>query len=242
MYTASVITAILAVCASAFPSLSSNGEQTPLPSGTAVIGPLGVTVAPTCNSTQKRQIISGLSDAAELSSVARSYLLETGNFSPIFTKYFGANASSAAVIGVYDRILWANKEGVLFRCDDVDGKCAANTTWAGHHRTTAPLETVICDPSFEKRLYLQQMCSRGYTVSKSPLNLFWASDLLHRLFHVPMISEKRIKHIAGADGYDGSLELATAGDQRTVENSDSLQYFALEVFAERVAEPGVGCL
>jgi hypothetical protein len=57
-----------------------------------------------------------------------------------------------------------------------------------------------------------------------------------------MISEKRIKHIAGADGYDGSLELATAGDQRTVENSDSLQYFALEVFAERVAEPGVGCL
>jgi hypothetical protein len=83
---------------------------------------VGVTVAPTCNSTQSRQIISGLSDAAELSSVARSYLLETGNFSPIFTKYFGANASSAAVIGVYDRILWANKEGVLFRCDDVDGK------------------------------------------------------------------------------------------------------------------------
>jgi hypothetical protein len=83
---------------------------------------VGVTINPTCNSTQTRQIISGLSDAAQLSSVARSFLLETGNTSPIFTKYFGANASSAAVIGVYDRILWANKEGVLLRCDDIDGK------------------------------------------------------------------------------------------------------------------------
>lgn len=123
-----------------------------------------------------------------------------------------------------------------------DTHSAANTTWAGHHRKTAPLETVICGPSFEKRFYLQQMCSRGYTVSKSPLNLFWASDLLHRMFHVPTISEGRIEHVAGADGYDGSLELAMSGEPRAVENSDSLQYFALEVFAERVAEPGIGCL
>ncbi|KAF8249160.1 zincin, partial [Wilcoxina mikolae CBS 423.85] len=196
-----------------------------------------------CNSTQTRQIIAGLSDAAELSAVARSHLLETGNSSPIFTKYFGVNASSAAVVGVYDRMLYANKEGILIRCDDIDGKCAANTTWAGHHRgDKSPSQTVICGPSFEKRLYLQQMCSRGYTVSKSPLNLFWGSDLLHRVFHVPAISEGRINHIKGADGYDGTLELAKSGEPRAVENSDGLQYFALEVYAERVAEPGVGCL
>ncbi|KAI5785424.1 major allergen Asp F2 [Pyronema domesticum] len=204
---------------------------------------VNITISGSCNATEARQITAGLNDAAELASVARSYILENGNSDPTFVKYFGVNASSAAVIGVFDRILYGNKNGVLIRCDDVDGKCAKSPTWAGHHRgDAAPAETVICGPSYLERLYLPQMCSRGYEISKSKLNLFWGSDLMHRLFHVPAISENNVEHVKGADGYEGTLKLAEANDVRTVENSDGLQYFALDVYANRVAAPGVGCL
>ena len=89
------------------------------------------------------------------------------------------------------------------------------------------LETGTCPPSFEKRLYLQQMCSRGYTVSKSSLNLFWASDLLHRLSHGPTVGDNRVEHIEGGDGYDQSIAMAEFGDPHSVENGDRPQHFAV---------------
>ena len=80
------------------------------------------------------------------------------------------------------------------------------------------------------------MCSRGYTVSGSKTNTFWASDMMHRLFHLPVVSEGLVGHLA--DGYEESLELAKRGDGSAVANTDSLQYFALEVYSQSFG----GCL
>ncbi|KAI5856876.1 putative peptidase family-domain-containing protein [Tricharina praecox] len=236
-----LLTACLAVSAAALslPNISSTHETAfSLPAHTPVIGPQ---LHATCNSTNTAQLTAALQDTAELSLVARQYLLENGRTDPVFTKYFGVNGTTAPVVGVFDNIVSANKPGVLFRCDDVDGNCARDATWAGHWRgSNATSETVICDTSYVKRLRLAQMCTQGYTVAGSKTNVFWASDLLHRLFHVPSVSEDAIHHTA--DGYAETLELATHEDGEAVHNSDSLLYFALEVYALRVSVPGVGCL
>lgn len=136
--------------------------------------------------------------------------------------------------------------------------CSANdSTWAGHHRgSNATSETVICPPSYTLRLSLTQMCSRDYTVAGNKTNIFWASDLMHRLLHVPGVSEDAVLHYS--DGYEQVLEWAKIKDESKVGgktgvwnekeevakrtgNSDGLIYFALEVYATDVAVPGVGC-
>ncbi len=84
------------------------------------------------------------------------------------------------------------------------------------------------------------MCAQGYTVSGSETNTFWAGDLLHRLYHLPAFGQGLIEHYA--DGYDGVLELAEGNRTEAVHDSETLQYFALEVYAYDVAVPGVGCV
>lgn len=84
------------------------------------------------------------------------------------------------------------------------------------------------------------MCSLGYTVSNSETNPFWASDLLHRLFHMPAIGQSWVDHFA--EGYEEVVELAAANGSLATRNSETLQYFALEVYAFDVVVPGVGCL
>lgn len=117
------------------------------------------------------------------------------------------------------------------------------TGWAGHYRgSNATSETVICDLSYELRRPLAGLCMHGYTVSQSKTNLYWASDLLHRLLHIPQLAEGVIDHYEGGDDYEGVLELAKTKPEDAVRNSDTLQYFALEVYAHDVAVPGVGCV
>lgn len=84
------------------------------------------------------------------------------------------------------------------------------------------------------------MCGWGHTVSESPLNEFWAVDLLHRILHVPRISEDVVGHFA--DGYEGVLELAATEPEKAGRDSEALQLFALEVWSVEVSVPGVGCL
>lgn len=81
----------------------------------------------------------------------------------------------------------------------------------------------------------------GYDVANGATNFYWASDLLHRLLHVPKVGEGIVEHYGGADEYPGVLELAESNPAEAVRNSDTLQYFALEVYAHDVAVPGVGC-
>ena len=83
------------------------------------------------------------------------------------------------------------------------------------------------------------MCGLGYTVAESPLNTFWATDLLHRIFHVPRISEDVVGHFA--EEYDDVLALAKTDPAKSSIDSDTLQYFAIDVYAYDIAAPGVGC-
>jgi hypothetical protein len=83
------------------------------------------------------------------------------------------------------------------------------------------------------------MCGLGYTVARSPTNTFWASDLLHRIFHVPQISEGIVDHFT--EDYNSVLALAKTDPSKSVIDSDTLQYFALDVYAFEVAAPGIGC-
>ena len=83
------------------------------------------------------------------------------------------------------------------------------------------------------------MCMLGYNVANGATTTFWASDLLHRLLHVPKVGEGVVEHYAGE--YDECLELAENHPEEAVRNSDTLQYFALEAYAYDIAVPGEGC-
>jgi hypothetical protein len=79
----------------------------------------------------------------------------------------------------------------------------------------------------------------GYTISGSETNTFWASDLLHRLYHLPAIGQNWVDHYA--DGYHEVIELATENVTLSTHDSETLQYFALEVYAHDISIPGIGC-
>ena len=112
--------------------------------------------------------------------------------------------------------------------------------WGGHWRgENATQETVICPVSFSKRLPLNAVCALGNTVAGSKLNAYWAVDLLHRFFHVPAISEGMVEHYAETLGE--ILEMASHNNSDLVFDSDALQYFALDAWANDVAAPGKGC-
>ena len=83
------------------------------------------------------------------------------------------------------------------------------------------------------------MCNLGYTVAGSPLNTIWAVDLLHRVFHVPTISEEVVDHYA--DDYESVLALAKEDPSKSALDSNALQFFAIDVWAYDIAAPGVGC-
>ncbi|PLB54774.1 zincin [Aspergillus steynii IBT 23096] len=192
-----------------------------------------------CNATQRLQIETGLNETIALADHAKAHILRWGNESAIYRKYFGDSPSIEA-IGAYDIVVNGDKGGVLFRCDNPDGNCDLDE-WAGHWRgSNATSETVICDLSYTTRRSLTTLCSQGYTVSSSKPNTFWAADLLHRLYHLPAIGQGLIEHYA--DDYEEVVELAK-GDNSTLATKDSntLQYFALEVFAYDVVVQGEGC-
>lgn len=112
--------------------------------------------------------------------------------------------------------------------------------WAGHWRgDNATSETVICDRSFEVRRFLSGMCGQGYTVASSPLNTFWATDLLHRVLHVPDISEDLVEHYA--EDYADALRQAEEEPEKSGRDSDVLQMFAVDAWAYDIAAPGIGC-
>lgn len=114
-------------------------------------------------------------------------------------------------------------------------------TWTGHYRgSNASSETVICDNSYLSRKRVERMCTLGYTVSAGNTNLFWAGDFMHRLVHIPAVTEEAVGRYA--DDYDTSLELAKKNATFSVRNADSLQYFALDTYAFDIAVPEVGCL
>ncbi|KAF4126967.1 metallopeptidase [Geosmithia morbida] len=192
-----------------------------------------------CNSTLRAQLEEALDETVQLAQHARDHILRFGNSSDLVQKYFG-NGTTSIPVGWYDRVVAADKSDMLFRCDDPDRNCETQDAWAGHHRgENATAETVICDLSFEIRRPLSSVCNLGYTVAESALNTYWATDLLHRVFHVPIISEDKVSHYT--EDYAEVISLAKEDPDKSGYDSDTLQYFAIEAWAYDIAAPGVGC-
>lgn len=191
-----------------------------------------------CNDTQFNQLEQGLQETQMLAAHAKDHTLRFGNESKFFQKYFG-DAKTGEVVGWYENVVSADKSDVLFRCDDIDGNCKLDG-WAGHWRgENATNESVICDLSYTSRLFLSQMCSQGYTVSQSKNSVFWAGDLLHRIWHTDSMGQGVVGHYA--DTYDECLELAKQNISEAVRNSATLRFYALDVYAYDIALPGKGC-
>lgn len=68
-------------------------------------------------------------------------------------------------------------------------------------------------------------------------NFYWASDLLHRLLHIPKIGEGVVEHYA--EDYAAVVELAKTGSSLAVRDSEALQLFALEAYAYDVRHSAV---
>ncbi|KAL4886905.1 antigen 1 [Aspergillus karnatakaensis] len=212
-------------------------NQTTKPLEDPIISPFPIHES--CNGTEQRQIATGLQEAVDLAAHAKEHILRWGNESAIYRKYFG-NRPSITAIGAFDIIVNGFSDNVLFRCDDPDDNCRLDG-WAGHWRgENATDETVICELSYFSRRSLTTMCSQGYTIAESETNTFWATDLIHRLYHMPAIGQAYVEHYA--DGYNGVLELAESNSTESVHDTETLQYFALEAYAYDVVVPGEGCV
>jgi hypothetical protein len=195
-----------------------------------------------CNATQRSMIKKGLDETLTIVGHARDHILRYGNDSEVYTKYFG-DAPTGEPLGWFTKIADGDKAGILFRCDNIDGNCDQEG-WAGHWRgSNATSETVICDLSYEIRRPLSTMCMLGYDVANGATNTFWASDLLHRLLHLPPIGEGVVEHYNDEEEekYPGTIALAKNNATYAVRNSDTLQYFALEAYAHDIVVPGIGC-
>lgn len=84
-----------------------------------------------------------------------------------------------------------------------------------------------------------QMCAFGYNVAEYPTNFYFASDLIHRLYHMPSIGESHVEHYT--ETYSDVIEMAKNNASYSTHDSDTLQYFALDAYAYDIAIPGVGC-
>lgn len=98
---------------------------------------------------------------------------------------------------------------------------------------------MICPLSYEVRKPLEALCGFGWNVANGKTNFYWASDLLHRLLHVPKVGEGIVEHYA--EDYAEVIELAKTEPELSVRDSDTLQLFALEAYAHDIAIPGEGC-
>lgn len=192
-----------------------------------------------CNNTQYNQISQGLLEAQEIAAHARDHTMRFGNESEFYRKYFGDETPSGEVVGWFSNVVDADKSQLLFRCDDPDDNCRL-PGWAGHWRgENGSNENVICDLSYTSRRRLSQVCGLGYSVSTHRDNLFWATDLLHRIWHTDSLGQGVVGHYA--DTYDDCLELAQTNSSQAVRNSATLRLYALDVWAYDISIPGEGC-
>lgn len=67
----------------------------------------------------------------------------------------------------------------------------------------------------------------GYTVANSSASYYFATDLIHRLYHIPQISDAEVEHYA--DSYQECLELAANNATWAPYNTHTIQYFVADV-------------
>ncbi|GAA5944678.1 Zps1p [Sporobolomyces koalae] len=202
-----------------------------------------VQIHESCDAGQARFIRAGLDDMNMIAQHAHDRILKYGPTDELYIKYFG-NASALAAAGYYDQLVNGNKPGVLFRCDNPDGNCDQVTEegpWAGHWRgKNATEQTVICPPTYTRRMQLSTLCWDGVEIGSVPPTRWLATDFMHRLTHVPSISYDLIHHVANTLG--GVMELAASNDSSTITNQDTFQFYALDAYAYDVVWPGKSCV
>lgn len=81
-----------------------------------------VEIHESCNATERRQLTKALSDTMEVAQLAKNYLVANGPTDEVYKLYFG-DGNWLTAMGAFDGILNSNKEGVLLRCDNIDGNC-----------------------------------------------------------------------------------------------------------------------
>ena len=135
MRTQFLVGAALAVTATASPVIKNREVTTVTVSGsTATSYPQpaseiqGFPIHQSCNGTERRQLEKALGDTIKIAQQATQHIYAHGNDSALYTKYFG-QAPTAEVIGWYEKLIHGDHEGVLFRCDDIDGNCHQEGTF-----------------------------------------------------------------------------------------------------------------
>ncbi|MCO5589753.1 hypothetical protein L7F22_043722 [Adiantum nelumboides] len=192
-----------------------------------------------CNASQTMQIKRGLFDSKRLAREAADHILLKGNTSTLFQTYFGSQADPAVPLGIYERILEGDKTGTLIRCDDPDQNCATQEGWNGHWRgNNATEETVICELSFHSRLGLEKACGNGFKLGRDNVNVYWGADLLHRMMHLPKVTNGYITHVA--DTHEDMMKIAIEKPDQSVKNQHSIQEFAFEAWIRKYTNPE-GC-
>lgn len=68
------------------------------------------------------------------------------------------------------------------------------------------------------------------------VNIMWGVDLLHRVLHLPKITDEGVTHVA--DSYFSAIELAAKSPKQTVSNQNTLQSFAFDVFSRTLFPNG----
>lgn len=185
-----------------------------------------------CNASQTMQIKRGLFDSKRLAREAADHILLNGNSSTLFQTYFGQLADPAVPLGIYERILEGDKTGTLLRCDDPDQNCATQVGYNGHWRgNNATEETVICELSFQSRLGLEKACQNGFKLGRDNVNVYWGADLLHRMMHLPKITNGYITHVA--DTHEDMMKIAIEKPDQSVKNQHSIQEFAFDVWTRK---------
>ena len=76
-------------------------------------------------------------------------------------------------------------------------------------------------------------------MAEGETNAYFASDLMHRLYHMPAFGDGLVEHFT--EGYTEVLALGADNATFAIRDSDVLQYFALDVYAFDIILPGVGC-
>ncbi|EJS41803.1 zps1p [Saccharomyces arboricola H-6] len=192
----------------------------------------------TCNETNARMINAAYKDTAEATAYGKSRLLNYGIDDVYYKRWFG-NGSIFTAMGVFDQLMEASKGGMLVRCDDVDGLCAANPDYyAGHHRDSAPTETVICDYFYRSKKPLSTMCFEGTIVDVGPKH-YAGIDMLHRYLHVPAMNMNEYIGEYG-ETLEEVVDFAQNNGTFAVKNVDNYLYYIADVYSSSVI-PG-GCL
>ncbi|ORY78519.1 putative peptidase family-domain-containing protein [Protomyces lactucae-debilis] len=201
--------------------------------------PTTIPIHNSCNASESNLIQKGFSDVRTLAQVAIDHIHAHGTNSSLVRRLFGSG-NLAEAVGWYQGILYANKAGTLFRCDDIDGNCK-QPEWYGHWRgSNATLETVICPLTYTGRKPLEHVCMGSDALRNVSASAFTGTDFLHRMFHLPKLNgNDLVSHFA--DSYDDCVTLAQTKPEEAVRNTHTLQWFSVEAFAFELVVPGVGC-